>query len=103
MGLIRGLPDLNLQTRPVATRPELHAQRATPIADVVDPPADSLLFLAAHHGRALSRAALLAGLPISDGKLRVRLYERAAWRAGLEAEVIRRPMAALPALVLPAV
>jgi ATP-binding cassette subfamily C protein LapB len=81
----------------------LDPQQATPIASAADPLADSLLFLAAHHGRALSRAALLAGLPISDGKLPVRLYERAAQRAGLEAEVIKRPIADIPALVLPAV
>ncbi len=94
---------MNLQTRPIATRPEFDARQAPPIASVADPLADSLLFLAAHHGRALSRAALLAGLPISDGKLPVRLYERAAQRAGLEAEVFRRPIADIPALVLPAV
>ena len=81
----------------------MDAQQATPAASVADPLADSLLVLAAHHGRALSRAALLAGLPISDGKLPVRLYERAAQRAGLEAEVIKRPIADIPALVLPAV
>ncbi|MET0723907.1 MAG: hypothetical protein ABWY64_24200, partial [Tardiphaga sp.] len=34
-----------------------------------DPLTDALLFLAAYHGRALSRTALLTGLPITDGKL----------------------------------
>ena len=38
-------------------------------ADTRDPLADALLYLAAHHGRALSRQALLTGLPIPDGKL----------------------------------
>lgn len=68
-----------------------------------DPLADSLLYLAAHHGRALSREALLAGLPITDGRLTVALYERAAARARLEIEVVKRAITDIPALVLPAV
>ena len=36
-----------------------------------DPLTDSLLFLAAHHGRALTRDALLSGLPILDGRLKI--------------------------------
>jgi ATP-binding cassette subfamily C protein LapB len=64
---------------------------------------DSLLYLAAHHGRAVSREALLGGLPITDGRLRVALYDRAARRAGLEAEAVKRTISEIPALVLPAV
>ena len=72
-------------------------------AVVVDPFADSLLFMAAHHGRALSRDALLAGLPVENNRLGPSLYERAARRAGLEAELVERPIADIPSLVLPAV
>jgi len=68
-----------------------------------DPLADALIFLAAHHGRALSREALVAGLPIIDGHLSVALFDRAARRAGLEAEPVKRALADIPALVLPAV
>lgn len=68
-----------------------------------DPLADALLFLAAHHGRALSREALLGGLPIDDGRLNVALFERAAQRAGLETEPVKRSLIDIPALVLPAV
>lgn len=68
-----------------------------------DPLTDSLLYLAAHHGRAVSREALLGGLPITDGRLRVALYDRAARRAGLEAEAVKRSISEIPALVLPAV
>jgi ATP-binding cassette subfamily C protein LapB len=68
-----------------------------------DPLADSILYLAAHHGRALTHQSLLAGLPITDGRLPVTLYERAASRAGLEIEVVNRKIADIPALVLPAV
>ena len=68
-----------------------------------DPLAASLTFLAAHHGRAVSREALLGGLPILDGRLSVALYDRAARRAGLETEAIKRPILDIPAMVLPAV
>jgi len=68
-----------------------------------DPLSDALIFLAAHHGRALSRDALIAGLPILDGRLSVALFDRAARRAGLEVEAVKRSLAEIPALVLPAV
>jgi ATP-binding cassette subfamily C protein LapB len=68
-----------------------------------DPLSDSLLFLAAYHGRALSRGALLAGLPVERGALSAALYERAAQRAGLEAQLVERRLQDIPALVLPAV
>jgi ATP-binding cassette, subfamily C, bacterial LapB len=68
-----------------------------------DPLSDALIFLAAHHGRALSREALVAGLPILDGRLSVSLFDRAARRAGLEVEPVKRALAEIPALVLPAV
>jgi ATP-binding cassette subfamily C protein LapB len=64
--------------------------------------ADALLYLAAHHGRAISRQALIAGLPTVDGKLTATLVERAGQRAGLEIEPVQRPVADIPALVLPA-
>jgi ATP-binding cassette, subfamily C, bacterial LapB len=74
----------------------------------VDPRVDdtlaaSLTYLAAFHGRAVSREALLGGLPILDGRLSVALYDRAARRAGLETEAIKRDILDIPALVLPAV
>ncbi|MEH2507290.1 ATP-binding cassette subfamily C protein LapB [Bradyrhizobium sp. AZCC 1578] len=68
-----------------------------------DPLAASLTYLAAHHGRAVSREALLGGLPILDGRLSVALYDRAARRAGLETEAIKRDILDIPAIVLPAV
>jgi ATP-binding cassette subfamily C protein LapB len=59
--------------------------------------------LAAHHGRAISRDALLAGLPITDDRLSASLFGRAAARANLEAEAQRRRLSDIPAIVLPAV
>ncbi|TWB67492.1 type I secretion system permease/ATPase [Bradyrhizobium sacchari] len=70
---------------------------------VDDPLAASLVYLASYHGRAVSREALLGGLPILDGRLSVPLYDRAARRAGLETEAVKRDIADIPALVLPAV
>jgi ATP-binding cassette, subfamily C, bacterial LapB len=85
--------DLKLEP-PVAVAPPVnHA----------DPLSDSLLYLASHHGRALSRSALLAGLPVERGMLSAALYERAAQRAGLDARLMERPLQDIPALVLPAV
>jgi ATP-binding cassette, subfamily C, bacterial LapB len=72
-----------------------------PLGD--DPLTASLTYLAAYHGRAVSREALLGGLPILDGRLTVALYDRAARRAGLETEAIKRSILDIPALVLPAV
>ncbi len=68
-----------------------------------DPLTASLTYLAAYHGRAVSPEALLGGLPILDGRLSVALYDRAARRAGLETEAIKREILDIPALVLPAV
>lgn len=68
-----------------------------------DPLTDSLIFLSAYHGRVMSREAMLAGLPIEHGVLSPLLYERAARRANLEAELVERRLEDIPALVLPAV
>ena len=86
------------------TRPRPKARPAAAVSEHQgDPLADALLFLAAHHGRAISREALLAGLPILDGRLPPPLFERAAAKAGLEAKTVRRRLSEIPALVLPAV
>jgi ATP-binding cassette, subfamily C, bacterial LapB len=61
-----------------------------------------LLYIAAHHGRAVSREVILAGLPMEDGRLLARDLDRAALRAGLDLEVVKRPLMDIPALVLPA-
>ena len=93
---------LNINPKFVAAA-DASAAPEPPPAAIVDPLADALLYLAAHHGRALSRDALLAGLPIDDGRLNVALFERAAQRAGLETEPVKRALLDIPALVLPAV
>ncbi|HVV43505.1 MAG TPA: type I secretion system permease/ATPase [Nitrobacter sp.] len=65
--------------------------------------AEALLYLAAHHGRAISRQALIAGLPTTDGRLTAALVERAGLRAGLEVKPVERAITEIPALVLPAI
>jgi ATP-binding cassette, subfamily C, bacterial LapB len=72
------------------------------VSGLPDPLSDALLFLAAFHGRVMTRDALLAGLPIDDNRLTVALLGRAARRAGLEIELVRRAIGDIPALVLPA-
>src|SRR5262245_30278011 len=84
-------------------RPRAKAKAGAPNTNSADPLADALLYLAAHHGRAISREALMSGLPILDGKLPPPLFERAAAKAGLEGKAVRRKLAEIPALVLPAV
>jgi ATP-binding cassette subfamily C protein LapB len=84
-------------------RPRAKAKQAANKTAATDPLADALLFLAAHHGRAMSREALMAGLPVLDGKLPPPLFERAAAKAGLEGKAVRRKLAEIPALVLPAI
>lgn len=73
------------------------------INPISDPLSASLTFLASYHGRAVSREAILGGLPILDGQLSVALYDRAARRAGLETQAVKRSVLDIPALVLPAV
>ena len=92
------------QGRPSTDEPDPNVAASTKAGTLrSDPLAASLTYLAAHHGRAVSREALLGGLPILDGRLSIALYDRAARRAGLETEPIKRPILDIPAMVLPAV
>lgn len=87
----------------VASRSSAKVSNAADASSVRDPLADALICLAAFHGRAISREALIAGLPIVNGRLTAALMERAGIRAGLEVEPVRRALANIPALVLPVV
>lgn len=64
---------------------------------------DCLVELTARHHRPMSAAALVAGLPLADGRLTPELFVRAAERAGFTARIVRRPLDRIPDLVLPAV
>jgi ATP-binding cassette subfamily C protein LapB len=64
---------------------------------------DALIYLASFHGRAITREALLFGLPIEQGRLSFSMFDRAAGRAGLEVESVKRSLSEIPSFVLPAV
>jgi ATP-binding cassette, subfamily C, bacterial LapB len=72
------------------------------VSDRPDSLSDALLFVAALHGRVVTREALLSGLPIDDNRLSLALLARAARRAGLEVEPVKRAIRDVPAAVLPA-
>lgn len=72
--------------------------RATP-----DPLLDALLTLLHLHGRPASPESLLAGLPLTEGRLTSELFVRAAERGGMTARLVERRLERIPQLVLPAV
>ena len=72
-------------------------------AGFFDPLLESLVFLARLEGRPVTADALVAGLPLVDGFLTPELFPRAAGRAGLSARLMKRGLADISTLVLPAV
>ena len=74
---------------------------AQPRVNVDDPLLDGLLILCKVHGCSASRASLCSGLPLVDQRLGANLLPRAAARAGLQARVLERPLAAISSLNLP--
>jgi len=68
-----------------------------------DPLLDCLVELTRIHGRPSSRAALMAGLPLSKGLLSPSLFCRAAARAGLYSKIQRRALEEIDAALLPVV
>ena len=68
-----------------------------------DPLLACLLELTRLHGRPSTRAALSAGLPLVGGCLTPSLFSRAATRAGLSSRIVRRVLAAIDTVLLPAI
>lgn len=64
---------------------------------------ECLLFMSQHYGMGNTREALMAGLPLQDGKLTSELFPRAAHRAGFVVDYFSSPLDAIPALLLPCV
>ncbi|SFK24523.1 ATP-binding cassette, subfamily C, LapB [Desulfomicrobium apsheronum] len=63
-----------------------------------------LLFVARHHGRILSPASLLSGLPLdAQGCLTPGMIEAAARNAGLSTRIVRSPLKKIARFALPAV
>src|SRR5487761_2288967 len=68
-----------------------------------DPLLDCLLEVARIHGRASTRAALVAGLPLQNGFLTPALMARAANRAGMNCRVVRKGLRKIDASQLPVI
>ena len=76
-------------------------QNAQPRLDADDPLLDGLLILCRLHGCPASRSSLCSGLPLAEQRLGLELLPRAAARAGLQARVLQRDLAAISPLNLP--
>lgn len=77
------------------------APTGTPSADMLT---ECLLFVAKHHGRSLTPASLLSGLPLDEnGRLTPTIVEAAARNAGLAARIVRVPLGQIVDFALPAV
>ncbi|MFZ5467050.1 MAG: type I secretion system permease/ATPase [Pseudomonadota bacterium] len=68
-----------------------------------DPLLGALILLAGAHDRHVAPEALVAGLPLQEGRLTPPLLVRAADRAGFSARVARRSLESIPPLVLPVI
>lgn len=74
-----------------------------PVSYPVDPLAGALACVARMLGEPISVEALLAGLPLADGRLTPNLVARAAERAHLAAQVRACRLDDIPAMALPAI
>jgi len=68
-----------------------------------DPLVACLLMLARQHDLPASEFAITSGLPLEGGRLSPGMFDRAARRVGLRAQVVQRDLTALDGLVTPAV
>jgi len=83
---------------------EKNAWKLSGDSDVIDDPlTDCLVILARIHDRPISRTTLRAGLPLVDNRLTVKLFSRAAQRADMSSRVLKRPLAEISSLELPAI
>ncbi len=71
------------------------------VADRSDELLDCLLIVARAHGEALTRDAIMAGLPAEHARLSPGLLARAARRARLSCQLVRKPVADLNDALLP--
>lgn len=79
------------------------ATTAQPSAQADDPLLQCLVILVKLLNKPFSGAALTAGLPLPEHRLTPDLFIRAASRAGLSAQLIKRPLSKMTAVHLPAV
>jgi ATP-binding cassette subfamily C protein LapB len=81
-----------------ALKLDLETEISTP-----DPLVACLLMLARQHDLPASEFAVTSGLPLDGGRLSPSMFDRAARRVGLRAQVVQRDLTALDGLVTPAV
>jgi ATP-binding cassette subfamily C protein LapB len=81
-----------------ALKLDLETEISTP-----DPLVACLLMLARQHDLPASEFAVTSGLPLEGGRLSPSMFDRAARRVGLRAQVVQRDLTALDGLVTPAV
>ncbi|HOS15307.1 MAG TPA: ABC transporter transmembrane domain-containing protein, partial [Smithella sp.] len=68
-----------------------------------DPLLDCLIVLSRTYGRNISKASLIAGLPLVQNRLTVKLFNRAANRADLSSRTIAKPLNDISSIHLPAI
>lgn len=74
-----------------------------PVRAVDDPLAACLQLLATANGQLISVEAVVAGLPLQDGRMTPSLFVRAAERIGFSAKIVKRRLGDISDLVLPVV
>ncbi|HPL47410.1 MAG TPA: type I secretion system permease/ATPase [Smithella sp.] len=68
-----------------------------------DPLLDCLIVLSRIYGRNISKASLIAGLPLVQNRLTVKLFNRAANRADLSSRTLAKPLNDISSIHLPAI
>ncbi|HWT28234.1 MAG TPA: type I secretion system permease/ATPase [Methylophilaceae bacterium] len=71
--------------------------------DITDTLLECLLVVCRMNGVAISRDALIAGLPLKEGRLSPGLVKRAAARANLVSNILKRPLSAIRGEFLPVI
>ena len=71
------------------------------VFDLHDPLLAALEYLAGHHQKPFSKAAVLQGLPLNNGLLTLDLFPRGAERLGFEAKIVNRRPSEVSGLVCP--
>jgi ATP-binding cassette subfamily C protein LapB len=71
--------------------------------DITDTLLESLLLVCRINGVAISRDALMAGLPLKEGRLSPGLVKRAAARANLVSNILKKPLQSIRSEFLPVI
>ncbi len=94
---------MNSTQPPASSTPPADNSLAGKTRSAFDPLLGCLVALAQIHGQPTSPLTLTAGLPLENQQLTPALFARAAKRAGLKSNLIKRPLESLSDMLLPAV